>query len=137
MPQYQVPQFITVEDKIIGPFTIKQFLYVGSGGLLIIGAYALFQPFLFWPLAVLIGGAAASLAFLKINEQPLPLILKNAAFFFLRPQLYTWKKEQPKPTKTAATPAAPQVLIKSIPKLSDSRLTDLAWSLDIKERARN
>ena len=26
--QYQVPQFIEVEDKIFGPLTFKQFLYI-------------------------------------------------------------------------------------------------------------
>ncbi|GAH87221.1 unnamed protein product, partial [marine sediment metagenome] len=26
--QFQVPQYIDIEDKVIGPFTIKQFLYI-------------------------------------------------------------------------------------------------------------
>jgi len=29
--QFQVPQFIEVEDKIIGPLTFKQFVFVGGG----------------------------------------------------------------------------------------------------------
>ena len=29
--EYQVPQFIEVEDKIFGPFTLKQFIYVAGG----------------------------------------------------------------------------------------------------------
>ena len=29
--RYQVPQFTDIEDKIIGPFTIKQFVYVVGG----------------------------------------------------------------------------------------------------------
>jgi hypothetical protein len=37
--QYQLPQFVEAEDKIFGPLTLKQFLYIlGAGGLL----------FLFW-----------------------------------------------------------------------------------------
>lgn len=139
MPQYQVPQFITVEDKVIGPFTIKQFLYVGSAGLLILGAYAILQSFLFWPVAIIFGGAGASFAFLTMNGQPLPIVFKNAVFYYLRPRLYTWKKEGPtmlaqktkKPETSMPTP------IKGIPKLSESKLTDLAWSLDIKERIKN
>ena len=32
--QFQVPQFIEIEDKIIGPFTVKQFIYlVGGAGM--------------------------------------------------------------------------------------------------------
>jgi hypothetical protein len=29
--RYQVPQFIDVEDKVIGPLTIKQFIYLAGG----------------------------------------------------------------------------------------------------------
>ena len=29
--QFQVPQFIEVEDKIFGPLTFKQFIYMGGG----------------------------------------------------------------------------------------------------------
>ena len=29
--QFQVPQFIEVEDKIFGPLTLKEFLYLGGG----------------------------------------------------------------------------------------------------------
>lgn len=137
MRQFQVPQFITVEDKVIGPFTIKQFLYIGSGGLLILGARTFLQPFLFFPLAALIGALAASLAFLKINEQPFPIVLKNALFYLLRPRLYTWKKEAlPKPSAKEVVPKKEEALVKRIPTLSESRLSDLAWSLDIKEKLR-
>lgn len=131
-----MPQFITVEDKVIGPFTIKQFLYIAAGALLIIGARALIAPLLFWPLAVLIGALAASLAFLKINEQPFPVILKNAVFYLLRPRLYVWKKEVLKaPTKEAVL-RKEEPLVKKIPTLSESKLSDLAWSLDIKEKVK-
>lgn len=137
MQQFQVPQFITVEDKVIGPFTIKQFLYIAAGGLLIVGARALLQPFLFYPIAVLVGALAASLAFLKINEQPFPVILKNAAFYLLRPRLYIWKKEAPKAPVKEIVPRKEEALVKKIPTLSESKLSDLAWSLDIKEKLRS
>ncbi len=133
MRQYQVPQFITIEDKVFGPFTIKQFLYLAGGGLLLVAARVFLAPFIFWLVAGVIGGLAASFAFLKINEQPFPVIFKNAVFYFLRPRLYIWKKEvQTKPrTKTEVKPS--ESLIKSIPKITQSKLSDLAWSLDIKQ----
>lgn len=136
MRQYQVPQFITVEDKVIGPLTIKQSLYIGAGGLLIVGVRMFFQPFLFWPLSVLLGGFAAGLAFLKINEQPFPLVLKNAVFYLLKPRLFVWKKETPTAPAQRELEALKkqEVLVKNIPKISQSKLSDLAWSLDIKER---
>ena len=138
MRQYQVPQFIMVEDRVIGPLTVKQSLYIGGGVMLIVGARWLFQPFIFWPLAALIGGLAAALAFLKINEQPFPTVLKNGVFYLLRPRLFVWKKEAPpRPGAKAAAPKKErEVLVKKIPKMSQSKLSDLAWSLDIKEKLR-
>ncbi len=132
--QYQVPQFITVEDKIIGPFTIKQFLYIGSAALLILALYQFFFGFVFYFLAILIGALGASLAFLKINEQPLPLVTKNFLFYLLRPKLYTWKKEPPIKSKVKEEVKKQEVLIRGMPTLSESKLTDLAWSLDIKSK---
>ncbi len=137
MRQFQVPQFITVEDKVIGPFTVKQFLYVGTGALLILAARFYLAPFLFWPVAVLAGGLAAALAFLKINERPFPVLLKNAVFYLLRPRLFIWKQSGPeKPGRVSEKEKKPETVVQKIPKLSESRLSDLAWSLDIKEKTR-
>ena len=138
MQQYQVPQFINVQDKIIGPFTIKQALWVGAGGGLIILAKIFFPALLFWPFAIFIGGFALALAFLKINMQPFPIIVKNAIFFFLKPRFYIWKKEEAR--RTAATPEIPakkETLVSSLPKLTESKLSDLAWSLDVKTRIKD
>lgn len=134
MNQFQVPQFITVEDKVFGPFTIKQFLYLASGGLLIVGARLLLLPVFFYPLAALIGGVAASFAFLKINERPFPEIFKSAVFFYLKPRLYIWRKEEIKKEKAAEIEGEREPFIKTLPRLSESKLTDLAWSLDIKSK---
>ena len=133
MRQYQVPQFITVEDKVIGPLTIKQFLFLLGGGAIIFLGRTFLVSFLFFPFALIIGTAAGALAFLKINERPFPMIVKNALLYFLRPRLYVWKKTEVRPKspeqKKAATPE-----IRTIPRLTESKLTDLAWSLDVKSK---
>lgn len=137
MKQYQVPQFITVEDKVIGPLTIKQFLYVGGGAILIFCARLFLAPFLFFPIAFVVGAAAAALAFLKINEQPFPVIVKNVILYTLHPRLYTWQKQPPpKPPAQKQKAVSPESNIKILPKLSESKLSDLSWSLDIKEKTR-
>jgi len=135
MRQFQVPQFITIEDKVFGPFTIKQFLYLGVGGLLIVGARMFLHAYIFFPLAGIIGGIAAAFAFFKINDQPFPTVFKNWVSFTLRPRLYVWKQTPPEKKEVASSPEAKQIpLIKTIPKISESKLTDLAWSLDIKSK---
>lgn len=133
--QFQVPQFIEVEDKIIGPLTFKQFVFVGGG---------LGMAYLFWrvlpiyvaaPLIISSGGLAAALAFFQINGRPFILAVESGFFYLLHPKLYLWNNQRPKDiaVKKAAEPsrggAAPYV-----PRLSESRLHELAWSLDIQER---
>ncbi len=141
MQQYQVPQFITIEDKVIGPLTVKQALYIGIGVGIIVIAKINFEPYLFWPIAIVVGGFSLLLAFAKINEQPFPKVVKNALMYMIRPRLYVWQRTENKnktmakkgtagPTPTGADSAPPD---QGIPKLSNSRLSDLAWSLDIKE----
>jgi hypothetical protein len=131
MKQYQVPQFITVEDKVFGPLTIKQTLYLGAGAVVIGLAYAFLKRFLFIPITIVAGGLAAAFAFLKINDQPFPRIIKNAFLYILKPRLYIWKKERPQKSGPKSQ-KRPEVMVKSVPKLSESKLSDLAWSLDIK-----
>ncbi len=133
--QFQVPQFIEVEDKIFGPLTFKQFIYVGGG----LGAsYILWRVlpiYLAGPLIAVVAGLAASLAFFQLNGRPFILGLENGFFFFMRSRLYLWNNAH---KKGAAPPvvgklAAGQTQI-YVPKLSESKLHELAWSLDIKER---
>lgn len=131
MQQFQVPQFITIEDKVIGPFTVKQFLYLLAGIAVIGLTYYFFQFYIVIPVAIFAGSLAGSLAFLKINERPFPTTLKNAVFYLLRPRLFLWKHELARRPAAGAAPQKEAAAIQSIPKLSASKLNDLAWSLDI------
>ncbi|MBI4132160.1 MAG: PrgI family protein [Candidatus Sungbacteria bacterium] len=134
MQQYQVPQFITIEDRIIGPLTLKQFLYLlGAAAIGFIG-WSLLHFILFILITLPVAGLFVAMAFLKINDRPLPAILAAAIGYYLKPRLYLWRKTPPPLIpKKAPTPAPPSPLA-GIPKLSESKLDDLAWSLDIKER---
>ena len=130
MQQFQVPQYIDVKDKIFGPFTIKQFIYLLGGGGVVLILYLLHLPtILFLLLAIPIGGFFVALALLKINEQEFDQVLNNAINHFLNPRLYIWKKEEINIKKTQkvlqGTPGAPA------PRLSQRKLQDLAWTLDI------
>ena len=133
MQQFQVPQFIDVEDKIFGPLTVKQFVYLLGGGGFVVILYVLHLPsIIFWLLAAPIGGFFAALAFLKINGQPFIQVLNNAVNHFSRPRLYIWKKREIK-----AKPEIPIVggsVAGPLPKLSGRKLQDLAWSLDINDK---
>lgn len=92
--QYQVPKFIEIESKIIGPLTLKQFIYLLIGA----GICAIFYLFLELWLVIILGifimGFCATLAFLKINSQPFPQVLKSMLHFGFGPKKYYWKKKK-------------------------------------------
>src|SRR3989344_7084547 len=91
--KYQVPQFIEIEDKIIGPLTIKQFTYlVGGGGMAFI--FWTFTPiYLAIILIAIIIPLSLALAFYKINNKPFIDFLESAFIFYTKKNLYIWKKE--------------------------------------------
>lgn len=98
MPRYQVPQFIEEEAKIIGPLTLKQFLYLGgAAGISLLGFYA-FNFFLWFLTTILAGAVGASLAFVRINGQPLPKIIFSALTYWQKPKEFIWKRETPTTT---------------------------------------
>ncbi len=130
--QYQIPQFIDIEDKIVGPLTFKQFIYIaGSLGICFI-SYRLLP---FWIAALIIlptailGGA---LAFYKINGKPFMFTLEAWFNFMLQSKLYIWKQRKPEKKQEVKKPDAPITPNKEEKRvLTSSKLHDIAWSLDV------
>lgn len=115
--QFQIPQFIETEDKIVGPLTIRQFIYVAAAGGIVFLLYFMVQTWLFAILSVLILGLGGALAFIKIGSRPLIHILLSAFNFYWNPQTYVWQPEHPEVSKTeqAMKPLeAPGISLESI-----------------------
>ncbi len=132
--QFQVPQFIEVEDKIFGPLTFKQFVYLAGGAGMGYVLWRILPIYLAAPLIAAIVGLGAALAFFKYNGRPFILALEHGFFFYMRSKLYLWSNEQRAPTPKAVLDTPQNRGQVYVPKLSESKLHDLAWSLDIKER---
>lgn len=130
--QFQVPQFIEVEDKIFGPLTFRQFIFIAGGLGMAYVLWRLLPIYLAAPLILGVGGLAAALAFFQFNGRPFIIALENGFYYIIRSKLYLWNNANKKrAVKTAAVATRNDVYI---PKISDSKLHELAWSLDIKER---
>jgi len=132
--QFQVPQFIEVEDKIFGPLTFKQFIYIGGGAGAAYILWRLLPHFIAAPVILAEGGLAAALAFLQFNGRPFIVALENAFFYALHSKLYLWNNEKKRRSQQAQEKVAAKAPTLYIPKLSESRLHELSWSLDINER---
>lgn len=135
--EYQVPQFIEVEDKIVGPLTLKQFIYIaGAVGLCVI--FFVYLPIIFaFLFAAPVVGLAAALAFYKVNGKSFIEMLEAGFNYYTSAKLFLWKHKDQTPKEqsaTAAVAAAAETAshpLLGTPKLTRGKLSDLAWSLDV------
>lgn len=92
--QFQVPQFIDTEDKVVGPFSLRQFAYVGGAALVTGICYFLLQTWLAVVIGLVLVGGALALSFVKINGRPLITVVLAAMNFYWKPQVYIWKADR-------------------------------------------
>src|ERR1700722_10293288 len=105
--QFQVPQFIEVEDKIFGPLTLKQFIYLAGGAGLCFLLYEFLPHIVAIPLMLVAAGFSAALAFYKINNKPFINVVEAAFKYFFASKLYIWKKVDRRPEPALAKKQTP------------------------------
>lgn len=129
--QFKVPQFLDIEDKIFGPFTFRQFVYLAGGAGLCFVFYRLLG--LFWgaiPI-LFIGTLAGLLTFYRPNNKPFIFMLESAFKYFTQNKLYIWKKGAGTQNLQTKKAAAPEQAVYQGRRLDQGKLRDLAWSLDV------
>ncbi len=120
-----------IEDKIFGPFTFKQFVYLAGGGGLCFVLYKVLGFALGAIPIILVAGFSLALAFYRPNNKPFLNMLESGFKYFFQNKLYIWqakkisRKEIEKMKEAALAPEIREA------RLSGSKLRDLAWSLDI------
>ena len=136
--EYQVPQFIDVEDKLVGPLTLKQFIYLaGTAGLCIL--FFSYLPIIFaLLLSIPIVAFGVTLAFYKINGKPFIVVLEAGFNFYVSKKFMLWKYTAPTTEEGKATAAADAAAalasappVRGAPRLTRGKLSELAWSLDV------
>jgi hypothetical protein len=131
--QFQVPQFISVEDKIIGPLTIKQGVYLAGGAALSFIVLRFLPLFIGLLACTPIIALSLALAFYKVNNKPFINIMESAVKYFFNEKLYLWRKVDKKVVKNGQSDSITGIdqSLLYVPKLADSKLKDLTWSLDV------
>lgn len=119
--RFEVSQFIDVEDKIFGPLTWKQFVYVAGGAGAAVLCYIFLPFFLFLLIAGPIVALAAGLAFVPVNNRPLSHFLESVVRFAASHRLYLWGQPEAQPQHRA--PEAPP---------SGNRLASLSRQLELR-----
>jgi hypothetical protein len=132
--RFQVPQFIEIEDKIFGPLTFKQFVYMGGGLAMSFVVYEFLPIYVALIVILPILAFAGALAFYKPynpSQMPFSALVESAFKYSVNEKLYIWKKkDRPVVTGAKGEPVEDLPML-TVPKLSDSKLKDLTWSLDI------
>lgn len=131
MNQITVPQFIDSEDKILGPITVRQFVIMLAAAIILFIVYKLSDFSFFVLSAVLIGGCAVILAFLRVNGQPFHFFLLHIIQTVKNPSLRIWKKDL---QKRAVQEIDDEVIEEAPPlvrpRIGEQRLAALALVVD-------
>ena len=91
--RFEVPQFIEIEDKIIGPLTWKQFVYLAGGVGALVVLYFILPFVLFVTFGLPIGALSAFLAFQRVNNRPFSIFLESFFNYFRKGKLFLWRKD--------------------------------------------
>lgn len=137
--QFKVPQFLDIEDKIFGPFTFREFVYLAGGAGLCFTLYKLLGV-LFGAIPILlVAGFALALTFYKPNNKPFIYMIEAGFKYLVQGKLYIWKKAKQKSReeKKSASEDENKIRMMSEHGLTGSKLRDLAWSLDVLDLSKN
>lgn len=131
--QYKVPQNIDLEDKIVGPFTMIQFLYLLIGGSLTYIAITAFGTGILglgiaFPVALLF----LALTFVKVQDQPFSKFLVAVVQFATRPKLRMWHQIGNPPELVITKSKIKDTHVVKREKITKSSLEQLAANLDTK-----
>lgn len=137
--QFQVPQFLDVEDKVIGPLTIKQFLYLAGGAGLGYLSYKIIPWFIIGIIPTIgffiLGGM---LAFYKHNNKPFVFLIESAFNYSQSSRLYVWRRREKDGQVSLALDLTNFAPTKhggvGMPIVNNgSKLNDLTWTIDVKK----
>jgi len=93
--RFRVPKYIDVEDKIFGPLTFKQFVYLAGGaGACVIALWLIPSFLLALPVMGVITAFSLSLAFWNFNGKPFIHIVQAVFSYLISTRTYVWKRRE-------------------------------------------
>lgn len=87
-----VPQYIDVEDKIVGPLTAKQLGWLIALGVSLLLMWSFLDRVSFFLIAIPVAFLFVALAFYRPYGQPLVNFLLNGVVYLFNPKVYVWKR---------------------------------------------
>ncbi|MCD6149433.1 PrgI family protein [bacterium] len=90
---FNVPQFINVEDKIVGPFTGKQLLWLAGLGAVLLVLWNVLEKAVFIVAAIPISLIFLAFTFYRPYNQSLVKFVAAGIMFLFRPKTYVWERK--------------------------------------------
>lgn len=126
--QFNVPQFET-EDKLVGPFTVGQFLYIAAASVVSFLLFPLLAIWFWFAVSVILVGGSLAFALIKVGGRPMPIFLLSAAYYLWEPktliqlsklaEIVSPAQARPLPPAKKSVipnkPAAPSIASSSVP----------------------
>ena len=128
MQQFMVPQFIDVEDKVIGSLSVRQFIILLVDFGLVFAVYKLFDFSLFLFSSIIIVVVGFVFAFVKINGAPFHYFLLNLLQTLKRQPLRVWNKIEENQEDIVPIYKAEEAAVRQV--VTASRLNQLALVAD-------
>jgi len=120
--RFQVPQFIEIEDKIFGPFTWKQFIYLVGGGGVAVVLFLISPRFGFVVAGLPVLGLALLLGFYPVNNRPFAIYLESMLRYVFGAKLYLWRKQSDFVYKKAPTAMETSIDVAGAPEAKKTHL---------------
>lgn len=128
--QFQVPQFIEHEARLIGPLTVKQTAVLGLLGAMLFILWFLVEKWLFFLLAFPLALVTFFIAFLRINGRPILDFFMSFFSFFVSPQLFIWQKRTPAQASKRSKRDQVEIFTGPSSDTTKQKILDLAKELD-------
>jgi hypothetical protein len=131
--RFEVPQFINIEDKLFGPFTFKQSLYLVGGGGIVFVIHKLLPSFVTVLVGLPIAAFSLALVFYKPNGRPFMKMVEAFVLYTFSEKFYLWRRKDQKPGAERITQVHKKFPEEgALPEENNrKKISDLAWSLDI------
>ncbi|MCA9358591.1 PrgI family protein [Candidatus Kaiserbacteria bacterium] len=104
--RFEVPQFIEIEDKIFGPLTWRQFLYLSGGVGFSVVMFFTVPLIVFVIFGLPLAALAGALSFYPVNNRPFSYFLEAIVKYLSSQRLYLWR-QQSDIVHRASAPAKP------------------------------
>jgi hypothetical protein len=130
-----VPQYIDVEDKIVGPVTAKQLGWLVLMGITLLVLWNTMPRVGFFLVGIPLGLMFLAFAFYKPYGQPLGSFILFGIMYFFKPKVYVWKRDP----QIAAPKKQEQAKqgVHTEKKLTSQQIQGLANLLDSEGRQRD